>query len=693
MVMRIGGLASGMDIDGIVKKLMQAEKAPLNKLLQNKQRYEWQRDAYRDVNKKLKTFDTYLADNFTLKGFSTKTANSSNSNLVSAIASGQAAGTVTIDGVTQLAEASRITGGQINATGSTKMSTLVGSDTKFIEFKAPKADGTMSTEATKIEISENMTVNDFVKKVNASGAGVTTLFENGRFSLTAQNTGSGNIEFKGVDSTGTETNISGLKLKETEGAIVREGKNAIFTVNGIATERSTNSFVINGYNITLKSKFNEAETLNDYLETAIQNVTNTKANLDNLINQIAIEYNVSLNGLNDADKLEAVQQQLQSEISNRQTIYDDAKTQLDDARTVAVSGDKTAGEVFDSLSTKVKTAISNGASFEDLKDDSELSQKDKDLLETLNDADFVALQTIDARLKTLGTAKTELDRAKSFASNLVSADINYTKAIRDRDEAQANIGNTTTTTKSAPITLTSTSNVDEMMNKIKEFVNTYNGLVKDLTDQTKQTKYRDFAPLTAEQKEEMSESEIKLWEEKARSGLLRNDPLVRDGLADMRSLVYETNPGLKDAKFQSLFSIGITTTRNYGDGGTLQIDEDKLRKALEEDSDSVERLFRGGSKNEIVDGKAVDTRGYMLKLRDSLQSFEKSIEKKAGRATMTDQQYTLGKNILDVDKRISTWQDKLKMIEARYWKQFGAMESAINKANQQSAMFFSGQQQ
>lgn len=690
--MRIGGLASGMDIDGIVKKLMQAEKAPLNKLLQNKQRYEWQRDAYRDVNKKLKTFDTYLADNFTLKGFSTKTANSSNSNLVSAIASGQAAGTVTIDGVTQLAEASRITGGQINATGSTKMSTLVGSDTKFIEFKAPKADGTMSTEATKIEISENMTVNDFVKKVNASGAGVTTLFENGRFSLTAQNTGSGNIEFKGVDSTGTETNISGLKLKETEGAIVREGKNAIFTVNGIATERSTNSFVINGYNITLKSKFNEAETLNDYLETAIQNVTNTKANLDNLINQIAIEYNVSLNGLNDADKLEAVQQQLQSEISNRQTIYDDAKTQLDDARTVAVSGDKTAGEVFDSLSAKVKTAISNGASFEDLKDDSELSQKDKDLLETLNDADFVALQTIDARLKTLGTAKTELDRAKSFASNLVSADINYTKAIRDRDEAQANIGNTTTTTKSAPITLTSTSNVDEMMNKIKEFVNTYNGLVKDLTDQTKQTKYRDFAPLTAEQKEEMSESEIKLWEEKARSGLLRNDPLVRDGLADMRSLVYETNPGLKDAKFQSLFSIGITTTRNYGDGGTLQIDEDKLRKALEEDSDSVERLFRGGSKNEIVDGKAVDTRGYMLKLRDSLQSFEKSIEKKAGRATMTDQQYTLGKNILDVDKRISTWQDKLKMIEARYWKQFGAMESAINKANQQSAMFFSGQQ-
>ena len=63
MVMRIGGLASGMDIDSLVEKLMTAEKAPLNKLYQRKQTYEWQRDAYRDVNKQLQAFDKYIADN------------------------------------------------------------------------------------------------------------------------------------------------------------------------------------------------------------------------------------------------------------------------------------------------------------------------------------------------------------------------------------------------------------------------------------------------------------------------------------------------------------------------------------------------------------------------------------------------------------------------------------------------------
>ena len=143
-----------------------------------------------------------------------------------------------------------------------------------------------------------------------------------------------------------------------------------------------------------------------------------------------------------------------------------------------------------------------------------------------------------------------------------------------------------------PVTLTSATNVDDMMNKIKEFVTTYNGFVKDLNDQLKETKYRDYAPLTNEQREAMSESDIKLWEEKAKSGLLRNDSLIRNGLSDMRALIYQSNPAIEDPKYNTLFSIGITTTENYNDGGTLEINEDKLRKALEENPEAVEKLLK-----------------------------------------------------------------------------------------------------
>ena len=58
--LRISGLASGMDTESIVKKLMDAERISLNKIQQKKQWREWQRDAYRDVNSQLMDLRTSM---------------------------------------------------------------------------------------------------------------------------------------------------------------------------------------------------------------------------------------------------------------------------------------------------------------------------------------------------------------------------------------------------------------------------------------------------------------------------------------------------------------------------------------------------------------------------------------------------------------------------------------------------------
>lgn len=788
MVMRIGGLASGMDIDELVKKLMTAERAPLNKLFQNKQRYEWQRDAYRDVNKKLKTFDTYIADNLVLKTLNSKTASSSNSNLVSAVATGKATGTLSIEGVSQLAEAARITSGQVNANGATKMNTLTSGT---IEFRAVQADGTMASETTKIDITNDMTVNDFVKKVNESGAGVSAVFENGRFSFTAKNTGKGNIEIVG--------NTGGMNLTTGAGASIREGKNAIFQINGIATERSTNTFTVNGYSVTLNSTFNGERANAEKYNAAYREWKNTTS----------VAYSQQLIDAGNA------KQTATDAYNDAETDYNSAKTAF--LGTVSISeGDRTAfatinnpllarslsvGEVS-TISSSVVTSEQELQDWLDSSGDEALKQKlkdanvtfdqfnamkslDHDKLQSLSaqsmydslGASFLGGLTADEKnlLKGINPSTEEdfnsqiatwsngSDDEKALAAKLASlnsaqkstlrqlsdedldkmtdlgtAQLNRNAKLGDKNvkdaeyqslvdrqataltnfkEAYKQQKGTDYTTgdpgeiaevdmpvaSATPVTLTSTTNVDDMMQKIKDFVNTYNGLIKDLKDQTTESKYRDYAPLTSEQKETMKENEIKLWEEKAKSGLLRNDALIREGLNQMRSLIYESNPGLEDSKFNTLFSVGITTSKNYNEGGTLEIDETKLRQALEEDPDAVERLFKNsnGKKEDVIQvnengnviSKTVDTRGYLDKLRDSMKSFEISIEKKAGRSTMTDAQYSIGKNLQDLESRIKTWQDKLKNVEARYWKQFGAMEAAINKANQQSAMLFSGQQQ
>lgn len=826
MVNRIGGLASGMDIDALVKKLMTAEKAPLNKLYQKKQTYEWQRDAYRSVNTKLKTFDTYIADNFILKNITSKTATSSNSNLVSAIATGSAAGALSIEGVSQLATAARKVGEQVSAVGTTKMSDLGATGT--IEFKAIQSNGQLASEATKIEITSDMTVNQFISKVNASNAGINAVFENGRFSFTAKNTGDvkGDEEIKvtgGVDIFNKLGFADPNKVQNTE------GKNAIFTVNGIATERTTNTFTISGYNVTLKDTFNGLQTISDKYKAAMEEFKNATTNLANKQTNLTTKQNAygasDINSYTTAHeqayadafgKSLTISQQLQyNKLGNdtwrnlstdeidfikNQSSVQDIKDNLDGSSLSDESkaklkkfDDKTLDALFsnkDQLTdfkaqadyakygTKLKDFDQNAIDalkrfpydsndsiekiHKDIDDNTEFSQEVKDALKSLSKEDLTNLIATDsATLKTYqekaqaddfkqkysklgdalvkglqdGSKKVEdlTEEQKEIWNNLSSekkaqfsalADQNikrseYLTADAEEKAAQTRLNEAISTQNAAKadadaagilkpdgsiddtkvnaapkaqaVTMTSTTNIDDMVNKIKEFVATYNGLIKDFNDQLKESKYRDYTPLTSEQKEEMSENEIKLWEEKAKSGMLRGDTLIREGLSSMRALVYQSNPGI-DSKYNSLFSIGITTTKNYNDGGTLEIDETKLRKVLEEDPDAVERLFKNseGKEQDTVNGQTVDTRGYLQKLRSSMKTFEINIEKKAGRSSMTDNQYTLGKNLIDTESRIDTWKTKLESIEARYWKQFTAMEQAINKANSQSSLFAQG---
>lgn len=830
MVNRIGGLASGMDIDALVKKLMNAERAPLNKLYQKKQTYEWQRDAYRGVNTKLKTFDTYISDNLVLKSLISKTAASSNSNLVSATATGSAAGILSIEGVSQLATAARKVGDQVNAVGTTKISDFASTGT--IEFKAIQTNGKLASEATKIEITSDMTVDQFISKVNSSNAGISAVFENGRFSFTAKNTGDvkGDDEIKVVGGLDIFNKLGFADPNKVQNT---EGKNAIFTVNGIATERTTNTFTISGYNVTLKDTFNGLQTIADKYKAAVEELKNATTNLANkqanLItkqnaygasdinsytanhetayknafgNTLSLSQQVQYNKLGNnawrnlsTDEINYIKNQSSAQgIKDNldgSSLSDESKAKLkdlsNDVLDVLFSNkdqltDFKAQAEYEKYGVKLKDFDQNAIDalkrfsynssdsiekiHKDIDDNPEFTKEVKDALKSLSKDDLTNLiatdsatlktyqekaqaddfkqkysQLGDALIKELqeGTKKVEdlTEKQKEIWNSLSPekkgefydlADQNikrseYLTAVAEEKAAQTRLTEATNTEKAATadataagilkddgsggkvvdedkvnaapqaqaVTMTSTTDVDDIMAKIKEFVTTYNGFIKDLNDQTKETKYRDYTPLTSEQREEMSESEIKLWEEKAKSGLLRGDTLIREGLAGMRSLVYQSNPGI-DSKYNSLFSIGITTSKNYNDGGTLEIDEAKLRKVLEEDPDAVEKLFKNseGKKDDVVDGKTVDTRGYLDKLRESMKTFEITIEKKAGRSTMTDAQYAIGKNLVDTESRISTWKRKLEDIEARYWKQFTAMEQAINKANQQSSMFMQG---
>jgi flagellar hook-associated protein 2 len=215
-----------------------------------------------------------------------------------------------------------------------------------------------------------------------------------------------------------------------------------------------------------------------------------------------------------------------------------------------------------------------------------------------------------------------------------------------------------------------------------KFVDKYNQIVEMINGTQTEERYRDYKPLTDKQKEGMDEKQIELWEEKAKSGILRGDSILTSGLFDLRKTWYSTVT--TGGEITSLTQVGISTTSDYMNGGKLKVNEEELKKALSENPEEVYKLFSNSTAT-----KDDPSRGLINRLEDSIESTMKRIEERAGKTTSTLDNYTLGKRIKDLDTRISDFEDRLVRIENRYWGQFSAMEQAISRLNNQSAQLLS----
>src|SRR5690625_156206 len=105
MVMRVGGLASGMDIEAMVNKLMEAERIPLEKMRQDQTKLEWKRDAFRDINRELLKLDELMLDMKLSRTYQSKSVTSSQDNAITATARANSTPGSYLINVTQLATA------------------------------------------------------------------------------------------------------------------------------------------------------------------------------------------------------------------------------------------------------------------------------------------------------------------------------------------------------------------------------------------------------------------------------------------------------------------------------------------------------------------------------------------------------------------------------------------------------------
>lgn len=225
--------------------------------------------------------------------------------------------------------------------------------------------------------------------------------------------------------------------------------------------------------------------------------------------------------------------------------------------------------------------------------------------------------------------------------------------------------------------VSSVADTDAVFDKIKGFVDKYNALITATQEKLTEKTYRDYKPLTKEQRAELTDKEAELWDEKAMSGMLRGDQVLTGILSDMRQILGSDVKGLGDKTMSALFEMGITTG-DYSERGILHIDEDKLRKAIEEKPNEVMDVF---TKASDVNGE----RGIASRLYENVSGALDKLVEKAGRPGATsDVNSVMSKEIKRFDEQIERFEMRLADVEARYWKQFTAMEKALASMQSQS---------
>lgn len=728
---RITGLATGIDTEALIEQLMEANRAPLNKLEKSETTVEWQREALLEINSKFLSFRTTALDMKLQGTYKSYLAESGDKNYVSASANSEAQeGTYKVS-VSSLATKTTLTGMKMEQTIKaaimpTDYSKLKGSsfnityngETRTISFDEDVTDATSLQKYLTNEINDAFGANQI--DVAVQGAMVTI-------------------------SSGTSLNlpvtITSPSAEGSEDALKYFYDTSSMPPKAMASGTST--------------VFDTSKTLEGFLGASYFSGTD----------EMTLKVNGKEFTFQKTDTLSNVFSTLNKDTDIDITIkYSDIKQSMLISRDtsgagkgIEISGDNPAADQF----------------WKNLKLDY-YNYKNSNTLDVFH--------TGEGKY-TLGT---------NAVFNITSPDGETATGVESASNTFTYNGVSMTFLEADPsknVSITVSKNVDEVYDKIKNFTDSYNDLLVTLNKYYKE-ETTGYEPLTDSERESLSETQEEKWEKMAKQGILRRDSTLGDAINQMRTAVTSYVSG---SSISSLFEIGISTSSydpvNSENNGKLVIDEDKLREAIKNDLDGVASLFANspqqiqGNKlsntnleldgksftvtyggqtktitlsgqydladatsrtefedymkevfgnafgdnrisvtvsggkilfnslkninltfNTSVEGKTdpskdalslfgvvdgakydINERGFATKIYDICTSSMNSIVDKAGASATTVDSSTLGKQLERIKESIEKQKDRLEALEDRYYSQFAAMEQAISDMNSQSS--------
>lgn len=719
MAMRLTGMMSGMDTESIIQELVSARRTKVDTQKKAQTKHSWKQDAWKELNTKLKNLQTKFLSNMRFSSsYSKKVTTVSNSNAVSVITGENAVNSVQSLQINKLAKTGYLTGAQLESadgkgyTAQTKLSELTDKDGNQLF----SGDGTISVrtgnKVVDINVKDDTTISDVLTQLKNAGLNASFDAKTQRFYISAKESGlSNDFSITAMDADGNnalsalglQTDLTSDKataamyVKYAEAYVSGDDATTLANLKKLVDETvaSRTSSYLARYKSLASSKANAQKTIDDlnekYKDSPLDSVENIATALD------AKNQAVKAKQQEIADETNAEQKKvLQEELKALQKEVSDLNTQKKDATTLKTQQDNLAK--YDAEMIDIKTYVNIQETTEDGKvtysaEPSDATTKltgevDQSYLKKAEYA-VTALQNY----QTDGSGKYVTDTEGNLVlKSGVQSTAGATKVSGQDAEISLNgatfTGSTnvfeingltfTALNETQPgetITVTTQQDTNGIYDMVKNFIKEYNAVINEMDKLYNAESAKGYEPLTSEEKEAMSESEIKEWETKIKDALFRKDSDISSISSALKSVM---SSGVEvNGKKMYLFNFGIDNLGYFvaadneknayhidgdPDDGDTSGNADKLKSMISSDPDTVISFFTQLSRN-LYDKMSELSSGVA-----DYRSFGSFYDDKKMKSDYDN--YTT--KIAELEKKLNAYEDK-------WYKKFSAMETAMAK--------------
>lgn len=711
MAIRLSGMVSGMDTESLVSALVSSYKLKKDNLVKAQTKLSWKQEKWKTMNTSIYGFYSgKLSSARFSTSYNLKTSTVSNDKYAKVSASSSAVSGTQRLKVNHLAATGYLTGGKITATGkskvtgSTKVSDIIGTKDGSISVKT-------SSGIKSIDITEDMNVSQFVAKLKETGLNANFDEDNGRFFISAKESGKDN------DFSLVANNDNGLTALKKLG---------IYTVNDTDKAEYTRlASLVEGsgeYNAELESMYTSinakdtAKTYADKYNAAKEQLDILAANDTVLIDKDATDKSQALK-----DAIDALRDKTSHMLDDYSEYYKvkkdaDGKEVKDSDGKLVYEYDKEAIEKAgktEEFNTLSKNKENNEALIKSYDDNSKIisdtegyvtvgsdgkavaDENNVKVLQEVSDTNktnrAAAKALLDSKIAMAKTAKDDVeDKTVTDAKKPVrvvgqDSEIMLNGAIFTNNTNNFSINGLTiqalnVTADDEEITITTNTDVDGIYDMIKGFLKDYNDLVKSVDVAYNAASSKGYEPLTSDEKDAMTDDEVKKWEEKIKDSLLRKDSTLGSVLDTMKNdmaLSFDVN-----GKRYSLASFGIATLGYFNspenETGVYHIDGDKDDSKTSANTDKLKAMIASDPDTVISFFSQLSTRLYTDLGNKMAASSTSSAYTIYNDKQMNTQYSEYNTKISEAEDKVTTWEDY-------YYSKFSAMESALAKMNAQSS--------